>query len=166
MPEPAQLLLRHSAFIPHFSLLMSLHAPIPLQADVVIHVVVAFVSSVPEAMSLHVPMALQALQVPVHALSQQTPSAQKLLVQSAPIEHMSPSHFLQNEPPQSVPVSSPFFMPSLHEMHLFMMHFALVPEQSASSTHSTHIPLASHTPPGHIVPAGRGGNIGVPFEHV
>ena len=55
---------------------------------------------------------VQALQAPVQAPLQQTPSAQKPLAQSLPARHASPcAQFAAQKPPQSTSVSLPFFTP-------------------------------------------------------
>jgi len=108
------------------------------------------------------PPRLQDLQVPWHKLSQQTPSIQLRVAHSGPLMHPVPTHLLQYVPPQSTSVSSPFFMPSLHEIHTLSKQRGLVPVvQLPSLTHSTHVPLLSHTPPGHVVPTGA-----IDVEHV
>jgi len=91
------------------------------------------------------PLILQDLHVPVHETSQQTASAQKPLLQSAPAAQAAPLHLAQALPPQSTPVSSPSIMPLLHKLQT---------------------PLALHVPPGHVVPTGTGLTIGKPLLHV
>ena len=74
-----------------------LHNPIPSQDSVApMQAGMPFGSSMPEATFPHAPAALHALHVPVHALSQQTPSVQKPLKQSAlPPGQAAPSSPLQ-----------------------------------------------------------------------
>jgi hypothetical protein len=90
---------------------------------------------------------------------------QTLLVQSAPTLHPAPSPHLGQLPPQSVPVSLPFLIPSLHEtaaqwlptqwadvqselaeQAFEMSHLAQLPPQSTS------VSLPSTTPFPHEVP--------------
>jgi hypothetical protein len=115
---PVQLLLAQSRLLRQGSPFLSLHVPAPLQ--ILVPLQTGALSVMPSGMFVQTPMVaarLHDLHVVVHALLQQTPSAQKELSQSAFTAHVSPSHFLQCVPPQSKPVSSPFCMSSLQEMH-------------------------------------------------
>jgi hypothetical protein len=78
-----QLVLRHVVPVPHICPLFDLHAPLPSQALVPVHVTVAMVSVMLKAMLPQTPSApppffatVQAWHVPVQAVLQQTPSAQ------------------------------------------------------------------------------------------
>src|SRR5262249_28668684 len=76
--------------------------------------------SVPNRRGLHSPSFApvnafaHASHVPLHGLSQQTPSTQLLLLQDAFSVQGSPSHRRGHDPPQSVPLSSPSSSPSSH----------------------------------------------------
>ena len=86
----------HTAVAPHFSQAPPWHRPsVPqLASEVAAHLPRG--SSIPSTALLHVPSAPpvraaeQAWQAPAHAWSQQTPSTQKPLLQSAPIVHAAP----------------------------------------------------------------------------
>jgi hypothetical protein len=133
----------------------SLHAPAPLQTFVVSQTGASSVLLSGTFVQVPtVPARLHDLQVVSHALLQQTVSAQNPLLQSIAAAHVAPSHFFMHEPPQSMPVSSPFIMPSLHEMHAPITHVGCVPTvQSASAKHETQLPIASHfLPPPHPAP--------------
>jgi hypothetical protein len=71
-----------------------------------------------------------------------------LLEQSLPTLHVTPLlHFGQVPPPQSVPVSLPFLMVSMHVgmAHLFDWQFADV--QSAATLHAPFTPHFGQLPP-------------------
>jgi hypothetical protein len=100
---------------------------------------------------------LQDWQVPLQAVLQQTLSAQLPLTQLVPSRHVSPLHFLQL-PPQSLPVSAPFWRPSeqLTQVCVTRSQEGVVPAvQSLSLAQPTHAPAASQTPaiPSHGLPA-------------
>lgn len=122
----------------------------------------------PSGISLHVPLFASTphdLQVPVHALSQQTPSAQNPLLHSMPSLHIVPLHFaMQYVPPQSTPPSSPFCTLSLHEMHFSWSQLGFVPVlQSLLTKHSTQMAMLLHTPPLQLAPGCALVVIGVPL---
>lgn len=138
--------LAQSKSLLQFSPFLSLHAPAPLHAIVPLQAGVASVW--PSGMDVHVPIVAARLQdwhVPVQALSQQTPSVQKLLLQSAPAAHGPPLHFLHDAPPQSIPVSSPSFIPLVQ---------------------CPQLPLLSQTPVAHIVPEAAWDVVGMPLEQL
>ena len=93
------------------------------------------------------PGTLQAWQVPLQSVSQQTPSTHLPLAQAPAEPHTSPLHALQS-PPQSMPVSVPFFVLSeqLRQVCVAMSQEALSPVQSAVFRQPTHIPMLSQTP--------------------
>lgn len=118
-----QLPLMHSLALTHVSPFLSRQAPAPLQALGATQVIAALMSSALSGRSEQVPSlpaTLQDWQVPVHAVSQQTVSTQLLLLHSDAIAHAALLHFPQTAPPQSMPVSSPFIMPSLQLMQVFV----------------------------------------------
>lgn len=110
-----QMLLAHSALVVQGWPLSSKHWPAPLQEFTPVHVVVATRSSVPSGIFEHVPtepVTAQLWHVVVHALLQQTPSTQKLLMHSEAREQVCPAFFLHvplplhTFVPEHVPVSS------------------------------------------------------------
>ncbi len=145
-----QLLLAQSMALLQSSPTLSLQAPAPLQTSVPSHI---GASSVPlSGMFVQIPLVASMphdLHVPVHDVSQQIPSAQKLLKHSMPSAHVAPLHFFAHfVPPQSTSPSSPFFMPSLHEMQFSWKQLGFVPVlQSPSPIHSTHMAMLLHLPP-------------------
>ncbi len=116
------------------------------------------------------PGRLQAWHTPVQAVAQQTPLAQKPVWHWASVVQALPLHANGQLPPQSTPVSLPSCTPSWHwVVHWFFIAPALpqtgvLPEQSASLAHATHVPLPSQTLPPvvHGVSAGSGIIVGVP----
>ncbi len=156
--------LAHEPSLVHGSPSLSRQLPAPLQTIVPLQA--GAMSVWPSGISEQVPMVarLQAWHSPVHAVSQQTPSAQKLLLQSMAAAHVSPLHFVGHEPPQSIPVSSPFIVPSLHETHCSCTQRGFVPVlQSPSATHSTHMAMLLQTPPLQPEPTGSFVVIGTPL---
>lgn len=112
-----QLLLMHSELRKHRPPFATLHAPIPLHADMFEQ---AGAESVPlTGMFVHVPFfpaALHSMQTLSHAVSQQRLSTQKPLLQAVPSPHISPLHSWHG-PPQSTPVSLPSIFPLVHDEH-------------------------------------------------
>jgi hypothetical protein len=100
---------------------------------------------------------LQALQVSVQSVLQQTPSTQLPLAQAPALPHGSPVQTLQL-PPQSMPVSLPFFVPSeqLKQVCEVVSQVATSPVQSLSFRQPMHVPELSQTPvfPSHLSPVG------------
>lgn len=87
-------LLTHSESLLQGSPSLSLHAPMPLHVCVPLHT--GALSELPKGIFVHTPTVaakLQDLHVPVQTASQQTPSAQKVLLQSFAMAHASPLHF-------------------------------------------------------------------------
>jgi hypothetical protein len=137
----------------------------PLHAIVVSHIPG---SCVPVGKLEHVPtlpVRLQDLQTSVQGVLQQTPSTQLLDGQSLGAVHVitQSEHF---GPPQSRPVSLPFLMPSLQEMHFELIQLGDVPEQSLLVKHSTQSPASLQTlSPKQLVPAITTTLVQVPFTH-
>ncbi len=138
------LLLRQSASFTQTSPFLSLHAPPPSHA--LVPPQTGMVSVPFRAMLEHIPaepLMLQDMQSPVQAWLQQTVSTQLPLSHSLALPQAVPLHFL-HEPPQSTPVSSPFFMLSLHETQVPLKQVCAAAPQSPSTMQSTHVPFMSH----------------------
>jgi hypothetical protein len=157
-----QLPLAHSASAPHAWPAALRHAPAPLQIWVPLHaglLSVAFLGT-----NVHVPMlpvTLHARQVPVQALSQQTPSTHTPLAHCALIVHACP-FFARHAPAPShtlLPVQPPFasvwplgtklHAPSLPER----LHAWQVPLHAVlQHTPSTQLPPKHWLPAVHVAP--------------
>lgn len=152
-----QMPLAQALLFPQGAPAATLQVPVPSQAFVPPQVR----SGCPKGVSMQVPRdpgASQLLQVPLQAVSQQTLSAQLPLRQPVGPLHGSPLHPLQL-PPQSMPVSLPFWTPSEQPMQLCVpgSQVSSIPAgQSLSLAQMTHAPAPSQTPvvPWHGMPAG------------
>jgi hypothetical protein len=93
--------------------------------------------------------ALQGLLAASQASLQHTPSTQLPLSHFVESPHEVPSQRNGQSPPQSTPVSLPFFILSEQLTHVCVaaMQVGFVPVQSASVTHATHWPAPSQTLP-------------------
>jgi hypothetical protein len=67
------------------------------------------------------PVKLQALHLSVQGVSQQTLSTQYIPIAQSASDVQAMLQGAQSGPPQSTPVSSPFFSPSLHETHVLSL---------------------------------------------
>lgn len=141
---PSHLPLAQSAALLQLWPFFSLQLPPPSQTSLLPHT--GILSVCPSGMFEHIPaepLMLQDLQSPSHTSLQQTVSTQLPLSHSLALPQVVPLHFL-HEPPQSTPVSSPFFMLSLHETHVPLKQVCAAAPQSPLTMQSTHVPFMSH----------------------